>query len=90
MQRLRGRRLVGVELLHREREPVGQIEVVVVPDEEQVVRRQGGRGIHLLPRGPKALGKVDHLHLGMVELQDLIGVVVQHDLAEAALRGVDA
>src|SRR5207248_8300090 len=71
--------LAWVEPRHREGQPVGQVDVVVFPDEEQVVRGQRHRGVVLLAQRPKTAGHIQDAHLGVVEDQALLVAVVKDD-----------
>src|SRR5262249_36866730 len=56
-----------IVMLDREGEPVWQVDVVVIPDEEQIVRGQGGRRVGLFAEGAKSALDVDNLDLRMLE-----------------------
>jgi hypothetical protein len=73
-----------VESLDRQRQPMGQVDVVVIPDEEQVMRGQGHRGVGLLPDGPEPAGDVQDAHIGVLKDQVLLVEVVEHDQLSVA------
>ena len=56
-----------------------QIDVVVVPDKNEVVRGQVHRRLVLGAHRTQALGQVDDAHLGVVEGERLPVVIVEDD-----------
>ena len=69
----------GSNLDTEKAQPVGQIDVIIVPDEKQVVRGEGHRDVHLFSNGSKPLGYVHHLDIGVIERKTLTRIVIQDD-----------
>ena len=58
---------------------MGQVDVIIVPDKDQIVRRQRHRGLVLLTHRMETVGQVDDAHFGMVECERLPVVIIEHD-----------
>ena len=58
---------------------MGQIDVVIVPDKDEVVRRQSDRGLVLFTHRTEASGQVDDAHLRVVEFKHLLVIIIEHD-----------
>lgn len=76
-------RLIGLEetflclkLFNRKSETMGQVNIVIIPDKEQIVRCQGDGCVHLLPNRPETDRYVDHPHFGVIKGEYLLLIVI--------------
>lgn len=69
----------GIEPGDGEREPVGERDVVVAPEEQEVVGGEAGGGVELFAEAAEPPGQIDDQDLRVVELERLAGVVVEDD-----------
>ena len=67
------------QICHREGQPMGQVDIVIMPHKDQIVRTQRHRHIIFLANGWEASGPVDDPHFGMVEFKRLPLIIVEHN-----------